>query len=435
MSATAAKPANSHLTLRYAVFVGLVYVIFISCALVLGRGAMIDGDAQTYLTPAENLARQGVFSGANAPPFAWEGHRTPAYPMLIALSLRLSGRYEWTLYLAAITAAAAAWCGIRLVEQWNGSRVALHSAGMAFAFLPNSLGLSSQLLTDAIFGHLVFVWIYLLWTGLRTNSPYRFVSCGLLAVFLEGLKPTFFLAFVLLALVGLLLARQWRSWVALALLGLGTIPVPLALALKNRESHGVFTPTLLGQHTTRDYLMARYLAAERGVDERVMRPLVRDEDEATARTMSYPGSFSGRQYLVEKDSVTRFLHDHPVAAVRLMLVEMIRQLVAHQDYAFATFTATVPRWMMWLARLMTLGLWGLCAYGGWRLWGGGDRKPAMLVLGVLLFFLVTGSVSGSVGGRLRFPADITALPLAAIGFSELLRRATLAGSAPVHQPV
>jgi F0F1-type ATP synthase assembly protein I len=45
-----------------------------------------------------------------------------------------------------------------------------------------------------------------------------------------------------------------------------------------------------------------------------------------------------------------------------------------------------------------------------------------MIAAVLLFFLVTGSVSHYVGARLRFPADMAALPLAGVGVGWLMDR-------------
>jgi hypothetical protein len=44
-----------------------------------------------------------------------------------------------------------------------------------------------------------------------------------------------------------------------------------------------------------------------------------------------------------------------------------------------------------------------------------------MTAGVLLFFLLTGSVSHAVGARLRFPADMAAVPLMGVGVARLLQ--------------
>lgn len=344
--------SSDRLALRYAIVVGLVHCIVVSCSLVPGWRviSLLDGDAQTYLRPAENLVEHLVFSGAPRPPFFWEPYRTPSYPLLIALSLLLWQGYQWVLYFAAVTAGVAAWCGVKLVQEWNGSRLAAGAAGLAFALLPDSLGFSAEMMTDAIFGHLVLVWIYLLWTGLRSASYSRLVGCAALTVFLQGLKPTFNLAFVLLA-------RGKRQWLSVG-----------------------------------------------------------------ALRMSPARSLAGRLYAVKKDAVAGFLRDHPGAVAALAVTEMLRQFVAPEGRVFHLFSRRLAWRTTLLGSLLSLSLFACAAYGGHRLWRGGDPRPPLLVLGVLLFFLVTGSVSHRVGTRLRFPADMVTIPLAAIGFAGMIRR-------------
>lgn len=415
------QPSRARLARRYAIGVALVHAVVVWCSLVPGWRAipLIDADAPTYLRPAENLVAHRVFSADSAPPFLWDGYRTPSYPLLIAASLLLSGRYEWALFFAPLTAGLAAFCGMTWVRDWNGSPRAVRAAGWLFALLPSSLGFSAELLTDAVFGHLVLVWLYLLWTGVRSGSRPRLVLSAAVLLFLQGLKPTFAIAFVLIGAVAVLVARDKRQWLAVGVLLVWTIPVPLFLAARNSRDHGVFSPSLMGTKTVRDYLMARYLAEERGVDFQVMRDTVRENDLTEARTLTRGPSFDGKLHIVRAEKVAGFIREHPSAALRLALVEMGRQSIGPEDRVFRIFIGGVSPWIPRLGILITVVLIGCSAYGGYRLWHAGDPTPPLLALAVMLFFVGTGSVGGLAGARLRFPADLVAVPLAAIGLDRM----------------
>jgi hypothetical protein len=101
---------------------------------------------------------------------------------------------------------------------------------------------------------------------------------------------------------------------------------------------------------------------------------------------------------------------------------MLRQFASPEDQVFKLFTGRMSWWTTRLGSLLTLSLFGCAALGGHRLWRDGNPRPPLLILGVVLFFLATGSVSSRVGARLRFPADMATLPLAAIGYAEMTRR-------------
>lgn len=167
--------------------------------------------------------------------------------------------------------------------------------------------------------------------------------------------------------------------------------------------------------------MTRYLAKQHRVNFSAMRLAVREEDRVKASRLSPMQSLDGRLYVVKKDAVSGFMRDHPVAVVTLALTEMLREFVAPEDREFQLFAWRLSRRATLLGSLLTLGMFACAAYGGYRLWPG-DPRPALLVLGVVLFFLATGSVSYLAEARLRFPADMATIPLAAIGFAGMITR-------------
>ena len=90
---------------------------------------------------------------------------------------------------AALSAAGAAWAAVTLVGLWGGSRLSAHIAGGLVALLPNSLGLSSLLQTDAIFGHCMLLWFCLLSLSDRSSRPAAVAGSILVLAFLQTLRP------------------------------------------------------------------------------------------------------------------------------------------------------------------------------------------------------------------------------------------------------
>ena len=407
---------------RYALFCFVTHWIFITFSLLPGWRAdsLLIGDAITYVMPAENLLRQGVFSRENQPPFLWEPYRTPGYSLIIAGSIALFGSYQWALYLAAVTAGVTGGCAVWLAAQWGGDYRAQHLAGVMAALLPNSLGLAGMLLTDVLVGHLVLVWVGLLYYGFTRLAHWSFGMSVFVLCALESLKPTLNLGALLIVLIGFALSR-FRQWKIIVLLGLLSLPLPLFFATMNLRDHGVFAPTLLDMATAREYLHANYLAVEAGVDYSTMVTQVRAADRLAADQLQTPPSFYGRLYQVQRNEVWTFLTHQPAQAVWLMLSEALRQFAAPQEFALAVFVGEPAQWQRAIGSGITLALWAGALFGGRQMGRAGNWQPGLIALGVLAFFLATGSVSHYVGARLRFPADLVAVPLAAIGVSGLLR--------------
>lgn len=379
------------------------------------------GDAFTYLIPARNIVEHGAFSREPAPPFVREPHRTPGYPLLIAAVIGAFGDFRWTLFVAALTAGCAAWCAVTMTREIGGNPLAQHAAGLIAAFLPNSPGLSAQLLTDAIAGHLTLVWLFLLVTGCTAGSLIRLGGSAVVLLLLQSLKPTFSIAGLLAVVAALLFASGKKRYLIAAALACVSIPLPAYFAEQNHRAHGVRSVSLLGIETVREYLHVRFLEEHSGEDMTSLTRKVREEDRAEAAALTEPSSPYGRLYMVKDEKVKEFLREHPLAALRLMITEMARQFAAPQEFFPQVFTGELPPWGRMIGSLLTLVFWGCAFLGAYMLWKNGNRQAGMMLMCVLAFFLVTGSVSHFVGARLRFPADMAAIPFAGIGCVALSR--------------
>lgn len=382
--------------------------------------ALTSGDAITYLRPAENIVRNGHFSRESEEPLTWEPYRTPGYPLLIAGSIVLFDDHKWVLYAAAVSSGLAAWCVFSLTVLFGGTTRAARIAGALLSVLPNSLGLSSMMLTDAITGHLTIAWLYLLISGCKENAWGKLLLASVALSILQSFKPTFNIAGILVCLV-ILLYTTGRAKLhrALPLLAC-TLLLPMYFSFRNAQEHGVSSASLLGVSAVREYMQVRYLAETTGAAYGDLTKAIRRLDSLDAAKRSSPRSFYGRLYMVQREKVTEFFLQHPIAAARLMLTEMLQQFAAPQEFFPQVFVGDLPTWGRVLGSLLTLALWGCAFLGAYILWRGGERRPAVLLVSVLAFFLTTASVSHFVGARLRFPADVAAVPFAGIGVSVLL---------------
>ena len=396
------------------------HAVFISASLLPGLRALplLDGDSPRYLRVATNVVRHGAISIDEEAPFRWEADRPPGYPLLIALSLKVTGDERWTLYAAALSAAGAAWAAVTLVGLWGGSRLSAHIAGALVALLPNSLGLSAMLLTDAIFGHCMLLWFCLLYLSLKAPRRATVAGSVLVLAFLQTLRPQLLIfapGLVVLAVV-LLGERSRRTAVASVML-VASLLVPAYLTFRVYRDHGVMTPSMVGARSAREYLQARFVAEQEHSEFVIARDRVRREDLASAQRLSTPESLMARRYLVTRAQVASFVRSHPFDIARLMFTEATRQLIAPQEFAVTVFARRPAGVVRAGGVLLTLLLWLLVCVGCYVL---PDKRTALFVLGIIAFYLVTGSLSHMVGGRLRFPADMTALPLMALGAGYLI---------------
>lgn len=382
---------------------------------------IVSGDAITYLMPAQNLVQHGLFSRETAHPYLWEPYRTPGYPLVIAGAIRTFGTHEFALLASLFTSVMAAWAAFRFAELLGGGRRAAFFAGLAGALLPNSLGLSAMMLTDAMVGHLTIVWVFLLVKGSLYRLPVLLVLSVLVLMILQALKPTFNIAGIMVLIILPSYYRGRGRAVIAVLLVLATLPLPTYFSIRNQEDHGVRSASLLGASAVREYLQVRHIEKETGGIYAQITNDIRRNDALAAQQLVEPRSFYGRLYHVQLQRAKEFLSENPVSAAWLMFTEMVRQFLAPQEFFPQVFTGDLPVWGRAVGSLLTLCLWTCAFAGGYYIYmSAGDFRPLLLLGITLLFFLGTGSISHLVGARLRFPADVVALPFFGIGLVAIL---------------
>lgn len=404
------------LPFRYAILGFLTHALVILLASVPGWRAtpLVSSDAVTYMMDARNILQHGVFSREQAAPYLWEPYRTPGYPLVLAFSILVSGGVELALFFSAAAAGLAAWVAIQMSGMIGCDRVGQHITGLVMILLPNSLGLSAFLLTDALFGYFFLIWIFLLYKGFRESNILMLIVSIIVLFILQAIKPTANLGILFIGEVAILWARTKRVWLFACLMASLALLLPITFSSMNYRDNQVFSPTLLDIQTAREYLQVRYISEQTGQGIAEVTNQVRLQDHNLAEFLSEPKSYYGRLYYVERAEVVNFIQQHPWKVLQLMGSEMVTQFAAPQEWVFLVFRNNLPTWLRALGSLLTLFLWIGAGLGALKITMQGDCRLAILLISTLLFFLVTGSVSDLVGARLRFPADLLAVPFFAL---------------------
>lgn len=407
------KLLKNQISIKFATLSFLTHLFFIVvCVLFSSRTfPIITGDSVTYQVDATNILENGAFSRESEAPFLWEPYRTPGYPLLIAYSKVLVGSEFLVMLFAAITAGGAAWAAVKLSEIIGAGKLGQSITGWTMALLPNSLGLSTFLLTDAIFGHLFLIWMYLIICILeKPNWKIHTFGAAFTLIGLQALKPTANIFFIFIIGAGLLWRNFSKKWMGVVSLSIIAILLPIIFSFMNFTNHGIFSPSLLGVQTAREYLLVRYEALDRNTSVTEMTRIVREEDLILARNLDQPSSIYGRLYMVEHQLVTEFFKSKPFTAAKLMLNEMVKQFIAPQEFSFIAFSHKISTVSRLIGSLLTIILWFGALSSCWSLLRIQQFELPILLVITILFFLTTGSISHFVGGRLRFPADLLAVP-------------------------
>lgn len=381
---------------------------------------LITGDTSTYILSARNLVDVGEFSRESGPPYLWEPYRTPGYPLVLAASIIVFGDHRLAVFLTVLTAAAAAYCGVRLAQHWGASTRASHIAGLFIALLPNSLAYSAFLFTDGMFAHLFVVWAYALILALTEGRWGAWVLCAALTAYLQLLRPSFNMAVIFVAVGGLLWARgpaRIGGCVALCAVCFAT---PTWLDSKVRTDHG--ETGLHVMHGLREYLQGRHLAQQSGRGWNEVVGEINAADKAEARREEGPGSFDARLYRVRKRHFMEFARSNPGTVIRLVIEESAKQFIAPQEVFYRALRWGPQRPWRLFGTLVTGVMWGVVLFGAWRMRRAGQLRPVLWLSLVVAGFVASSGLVTAAGGRLRLPADLAVAPLFGIGAARLASR-------------
>ena len=148
----------------------------------------IRSDARQYVIYASNLAERGVFSKDLSDTPRPDSFRSPGYPLLVALTLKMAGDgeppeqnafYPFLLHLQAVLGALMVpltfGLGTRFLPRW-----AALVAASGVALSPHLVTLSGYVLTETLFGLLALAATLTFVLALERNSALRIAAAGAL---------------------------------------------------------------------------------------------------------------------------------------------------------------------------------------------------------------------------------------------------------------
>jgi len=126
----------------------------------------MGSDAGQYSHIASNLLEHGIYSMAkpdvaNPSP---DSYRSPGYPVMVAFAMWLAGDQPWQhrlFYMQAVLGALSVALTIAIARRWLPFAYAI-TAGLLVAVWPHMVTLSSNILTETLFGFTLLLSIYLL---------------------------------------------------------------------------------------------------------------------------------------------------------------------------------------------------------------------------------------------------------------------------------
>ena len=143
-----------------------------------------------------------------------DSYRSPGYPFLVALSIKMGSEYKGLLLMQAILGALSVALTIAIARTWLPFAYAM-LAGLGVAVWPHLVTLSGYVLTETLFGFTLLLGIYLLICATRDKRPYQYALAGFAFAYSALVNPAI-LIFPLL--IGAVLIFSHRKCAVLFLL-------------------------------------------------------------------------------------------------------------------------------------------------------------------------------------------------------------------------
>ncbi|HXS38205.1 MAG TPA: hypothetical protein VN721_15995 [Flavipsychrobacter sp.] len=418
--------------LRSALFVVVIHFIFVLVSTIPGirgmdlRSSLQISDEATYVNDANNIVAHGAFSRETSSPYLWEPYRTPGLPLIIALSLFVTKSLIPILFINVLFAGLAAFFGIKLLQLLNMERSVQTYFIVLLAILPNALGMDCYILTDSIFAYLNIIWLFFLLKGFLKNDFRSLLYSSLVLAFAQLIKPTLSIAFIIILITAVIVKfehlRSINFKQLIVVTGLSFL-APLFMSFMNYNAHHVFSPSLLGEETEREYLMASYISKKTKIDYHTIQTNIRDEDRRDAeKLMDNSKSIYGKLHIVKKQKDDSMMHHYRMGIYITAASEFFKQIFSPQEFAFNVFSQHPPAIARRVGFIINILLLFLFALGLVHFYKFNLMRYGILILIISSFYLIAGSLSAQQGARLRLPADIISLPVMAAGLSILFRK-------------
>ncbi|MBZ5523744.1 MAG: hypothetical protein LAP21_16040 [Acidobacteriia bacterium] len=217
-----------------------------------------ETDSQTYIVPAANLLAGHGFTDADGYP---ETNRTPGYPLLILLFLRVNPDLKYLIVFQHLLRILIVLATTAFAFHLSGSRRQALLTGILLCIDLPMLKFTNSILTETVFTALLAATLWLLWaeSEVSPKSGMRPGAAGLLSGLSALVRPVSIFFFVPAAAYILLIRRGSGLRAALSFL-LAFLVLPLAWASRNYHESGYFTVASISGFSMLEYRAAGALA-------------------------------------------------------------------------------------------------------------------------------------------------------------------------------
>jgi 4-amino-4-deoxy-L-arabinose transferase-like glycosyltransferase len=402
-------------------------------------------DTASYYNTAINLVKNGVFSSNLHAPYVPEINRTPGFPLLLALIVRLfgPGLAKIVFFLILID------CCVPLLlfeigRMWQNEKLGF-VCGLLYAVDLLSIVTAELVLSDSFFVFLLCLKLYFLTRFILWEKKRDLAICAILLAMMTLTRPISLLWFIPFAF--LLLIDLRRSFVKR--IGYTLLMICLFFAvlfpwmLRNYYQGGGLRLSTNTSYTLYYHNAAALMAKRTGVSAEVYRQqwLSETEEEFAAHPELYPNEDARYRYRMQKaKDIIR--SDRPLyVALHLQpyilapAVDAFMQLLGQTSGGKGTLDVLnrkgplqallyyfEGKWGLLLTAipfvLVLLGEYGLCVYAGILLFVKKRYFELLLFFSLSLYYLlIPGPITLS---RYRAPATPAILLLASLGLLSIL---------------
>ncbi|MEY3442780.1 MAG: hypothetical protein RLZZ519_1061 [Bacteroidota bacterium] len=205
----------------------------------------LTDDSIQYLTLAQNMANEGIFSQSFSPPMVQDLQRTPGYPVFLLLASRSP---IVVLLLQHFMVLGAAWFLYRIGLDLYGSRIAA-AGGKLYLIQPYPMIFASYFLSEVpfVFFLIVATWAYLrFWKG----AGWPMLSISLVMLSIAALIRPVALPLLVMAVILAMLHSIWLSQQRLLQAALAILVPAILLGpwfIRNEHISGRFVFSTMGE--------------------------------------------------------------------------------------------------------------------------------------------------------------------------------------------
>lgn len=412
----------------------------------------MEEDSRGYLSLASNLVQDGRFgrfvrTGSSLEE-AWrpELARTPGYPAVIATLDRLTAhrRVATVVLQHAIAIALTIFVAVLSARRWG--RRAGQLAGLLLVVDLQGVALSNMLLTETIYGALLFLCVVGVARLLERPSILVAVPAGLAAGVSALVRPTSVaLPLALGALAAIYLARRagWRALTIGVVLAASGMSVVEAWTVRNGVVCGEFTLSAVGRYNLLACHAAGALARAEHVDDQEAIDRLCATVGITEQQLRY-APLTRETNAAVRGLAVKTIRTHPSGFLEDYTLRTLNMVAGPEKHAltalglpwirFGEKRAGLPVLFSWLVLAFQVAflalVYGLVLRAALQAWRDRTVDPMLLACAICATYVLLLS-SGSPGDpRMRWPAMplLVMMAVSSLRAGVLRRTVTVSGS-------